>query len=110
MLHFQAEVGILRFGASEKKGRMPLLRKVWRRENGTGAEATRVRIAFVPKEPSVPICGDDVLRRKLHGVKSTPNCSGHVLLVPHGGPNVLVIRDRLEAIRQHLLRKLRERC
>ena len=65
--------------------------------NGTSAEATRVSIAFVPIEPSVTICADNVLRRKLHGVKRTPNCSRHVLFVPHNGTDGIVLRDHLKA-------------
>ena len=81
-----------------KKDRMSLLRDIWRGENGASTEARRVSVAFMPVQPTMSIRVDDVLRCYLHAVQCTTNCRGRVFVVPHGCPDVLVLRDGTKAI------------
>ena len=68
MLHFQREVSIFRFGASQQKGCVSLLREVRRREDCTRAEASCVRLPFVAQKSPMAIRVQDVLRSDLHGI------------------------------------------
>ena len=81
---------------------MSLLRKIWGREDGTGAETPCERISFMPKESTMAIRVQNVLRCNLHGIQHATNCNRDVLFIPHDCSNRFVLSHHVVTICEHL--------